>query len=181
MLGGTMAVKRLAVQTVFGRQGFTLGDRAVVLVLMGLLTAAAVPGLREFYARHALRAAACQMAADIRTLQSEAAGCRSEGLTGERSVFMVTFYAEIERYGLQRTGDGAWSRFVELPRGVDLVGTTFTGGRMYLSYAGTPSSGGGTVTLASKATGDLLYVIVHPTTGRVRVSGTPPESWEVGR
>lgn len=176
-----MAMKRLAKKAVLARQGFTLVELAVVLVLMGLLAGAAVPGLHGFYARHALRAAAYQMASDIRTLESEAAGCRSEGLTGEKAVFSVYFYSGNEQYKLERTGEGAWLRLVQLPGGVDLVGTTFSDGRLHLSYAGTPSSGGGTVTLYSKVTGDVLYVIVHATTGRVRVSGTPPENWEVGR
>lgn len=175
-----MAMNRAARKAVLARQGFTLVELAVVLVLMGLLAGAAVPGLHGFYARHALRAAACQMASDIRTLQSEAAGCRSEGLTNENSVFSVSFYAESEQYKLERAGAGAWSRWVRLPAVVDLVGTTFPGGQLRLSYAGTPSSGGGTVILRSEATGDVLYVVVHATTGRVRVSGTPPENWEVG-
>jgi Tfp pilus assembly protein FimT len=41
------------------------------------------------------------------------------------------------------------------------------------------ASQGGTVTL--KAENKIKYVIVLNTTGRIRVSDTPPESWEEGR
>ncbi|MDI6709700.1 MAG: prepilin-type N-terminal cleavage/methylation domain-containing protein [Thermoanaerobacterales bacterium] len=172
-------MKRSITRLVPAPEGFTLVELAVVLVLMGLMAAVAVPGLHDFHARYALRTAAYQMAADIRGLQGEAAGCRSKGLTSEGTIFLVCFYPEAESYKLQRTGGGSWSRTVTLNPGIDLLGSTFTGGRLVIGLSGVPSAGG-TVSLRSTATGDVLYVIVTSLTGRVRVSRTPPESWEVG-
>lgn len=155
-------------------RGFTIIEVLFTVVLMSILLGIAVPDLRDFHARHELRVAAQQMASNIRGFQQEAWSTRSEGLTPENNSFIVTFWPGIEKYKLERTGNGAWSRVVVFNAGVDLMSTSFKSDKLIIGLSGV-STLGGTVYLQSKRTGDLLHVIVTSRTGRVRVSQKPPE------
>lgn len=158
-------------------EGFTVVEILVVLALMGLVAAIAMPDLRGHYARYELRTAAFRVAADLRDLEQLAASHRARGLDPETSSYNVRFYPSSNGYQLNQVG--GWSRMVYLPPTVELVGTNIHEGdplnehRLMFSMRGTPDVGG-TITLRSRRTGELLYVIIAPVTGRVRVSPSPP-------
>ncbi|MDN5376135.1 MAG: hypothetical protein PWQ39_1175, partial [Thermacetogenium sp.] len=93
--------------------------------------------------------------------------------------YYIDFYTHIDTYRVKKW-DTPFSRViteVRLPQGVDLYSTNFQDNRLVINAKGLPPRGG-TITLKSRETGRLKYVIVASITGRVRVSDHPPESWE---
>ncbi len=152
-------------------RAFTLIELLYVLVLLGLVAALAAPAVHGLGQKYNLEIAARTMATEIRKTQQRAvtAGCGQ----------IIEFTAE-HRY---RVTDGKTEEtyYVKLPEGVNRRAVNFpmSDNIRYLrfNYNGSPSSGG-TVTLANSS-GAVLYVIVTPATGRVRISEEPPEHWEI--
>ncbi|OAT79860.1 pilus assembly FimT family protein [Desulfotomaculum copahuensis] len=157
--------------------GFTLVELMVVVALLGVVSAAAVPCFRTAQARYELDAAARQMAEDIRECQQVARGCRADGGKADCDSFKVGFDISRHAYSL-RQNDCPFKQ-VQLPAGVELAGTKFSENLLFIKPNGTPLGQGGTVSLRSRITGEYLYVVVAPISGRVRVSSTAPGEGEI--
>lgn len=114
--------------------------------------------------RQALEKEASRMAWTLRS-------ARQEAITNGRSE-LVRFLPTAGRYTYK-------GKTTELEHGIRFIGlTTFKrqdASFIYCQFTmtGAPSPGGGTVALGNRS-GDILYVIVNPAGGRVRVSDEKP-------
>lgn len=155
----------------FSNRGFALIELSVVMLIMALIAAAAVPNLNKSHAGYNLHVAALRLQQEIRTLGQES-------LKRETAGYRITFNINRDYYVIYGP-DGAGK--VTVPPGIDIVGTNFDDATNYIfdrinfSARGKPTRGGH-VTLKSTLTGDFKYVIVAAVTGRTRVSDNPPGS-----
>jgi type II secretory pathway pseudopilin PulG len=137
----------------------------VVMAIMAVLMAIAVPNFNKILARHQLDTAARQLAADLRET-------RERVMTERQVLYKISFDTTNERYFLKKGTSSL--RTIELPHQVDLVHTNFDNSKVGFTLSGAPLSPnnlGGTVTL--QAGGEFLYVIVA-VTGQVRIDDEPP-------
>jgi len=164
--------RRLGSQAV-DEQAFTLAELLCVIGLLSLLLLIAVPAMADLGANRSLEIAARTMAIDLRKTQQKA-------ITAGWSQY-VEFRKDARGNDIYRLKDGKTSEYVNisLPEGITIQANNFplSGSVRTLRFmrSGAPVPGG-TVTLQNRA-GKILYVIVTPGTGRVRVSETPPENW----
>ncbi len=156
-----------------GEQAFTLVELICVIGLLSLLLLIAVPAMADFGAQRSLEIAAHTMAIDLRKTQQKAIAYGWSQL--------VEFRKDAGGNDIYRLKDGKTGNFVNiaLSEGISIQANNFplSGSVRTLSFlrSGAPNSGG-TVTMKNRS-GKLLYVIVTPGTGRVRVSETPPVNW----
>lgn len=151
---------------------FTLIELLCVISLLGLIMLIAMPALQGMGQKRNLQVAARTLTTDIRR-------CRQAAITTGREHY-IDFLLEYDRYDYRinsvPAGKAEWVRF---PEGVSYRSTTvgrFSGiPRLSFNPNGTPIRVG-TVVLQNKG-GDVLYVIVTPATGRVRIAEVPPEHW----
>ncbi|GFN23294.1 type II secretion system protein [Thermanaeromonas sp. C210] len=158
-----------------GNGGFTLLEISVVVALLGVIMAVSLPGLGKPLAYYRLKVAASQMAQDLREIQQTA-------LNEESDKYRVFFAAGGSHYEVRKAQEQTLPQVIKrvyLPPTVKIVSTTFKDNAVTFSVKGTPYPQGGTVTLQDTVSGRLVYVIVASITGRVRISTSPPESWEV--
>ncbi|MEN6326272.1 MAG: GspH/FimT family pseudopilin [Syntrophomonas sp.] len=147
--------------------GFTLLELIVVMALLSMVAAMAIPQYNKVLDNVELKADAQKMA---RVLQS----ARQEAITAGQSK-TVYFYDQSTKYKV-RDGDTYW-----LSSGISYGAVALNGRHegkpaCVFSASGVPSSCG-TITLQNRQ-GQVLYIIVSVAAGRVRVSESPPESWE---
>ncbi|MEW5785660.1 MAG: GspH/FimT family protein [Bacillota bacterium] len=151
---------------------FSIIELLCVLAILALLAAIAAPALVNTGQGRNLEIAARKLALDMRRTQQAAI---TSGLTS---------YIEFRFYGSSyRVFDNAaGERFtVRLPEGVSfqIINFPIVSGtqNLYFHRSGAPSQGG-TVSMIDQQ-GAVLYIIVTPATGRVRISEQPPDSWEI--
>lgn len=147
---------------------------ALVVALMGIVLSISLPSLSKPLAYYRLKVAAEQLAQDLREAQQTA--------LNEESSYYGVFFAAGGNYYEVRKAEGVSPRVIKrvvLPPTVQIVATTFNNNYLSFTAKGTPYPTGGTVTLQDMVSGRFLYVIVASVTGRVRVSSSPPDSWEV--
>ncbi|NLN86532.1 MAG: prepilin-type N-terminal cleavage/methylation domain-containing protein [Syntrophomonadaceae bacterium] len=146
--------------------GFTLIEVLAVLAIMAIAAAITIPVLDRPLADARLYTDARQMTQVLRS-------ARQQAITSGKAVTVI-FYPTSARYRV--LGETP----TNLQKDIRFVGsTTFTtkyGSLPTCAFdpSGTPGSGG-TVTLSNGQR--LLYVIVNPVAGRVRLSETPPDGW----
>lgn len=151
-------------------KGFTLVELICVIMLLGIIVAIATPALAEFGQKRNLEMAARAMAIDMRKTRQKAI------TTGWGQ--LIEMYTHIDEYCIKdgKTGE---QHFVTLPPGITYRSNNFPqkDNLRYLSFSrsGAPNSGG-TVALTNTS-GDVLYIIVTPATGRVRIDDQPPSHW----
>lgn len=151
-------------------KGFTLLELLCVIMLLGMIVLIATPAVADLGRKRNLELAARSMAMDMRKTQQKAITCGWSQLIEMRE--------SRDDYVLK---DGKTSERlrVYLPEGVSYRSNNFpkVGGYNLLKFyrSGAPNSGG-TVGLTNEA-GDVLYVIVTPATGRVRISEEQPANW----
>ncbi|WP_338826621.1 pilus assembly FimT family protein [Neomoorella thermoacetica] len=154
--------------------GFTIVELVIVMAIMFVATAIAIPNMRSVYSRYVLYTVAREMAENIRFCQQKAVSVGEEGTTPYDVYFNIIYDKYEIRYNKKTL------KTVELPRWVDLVGTNFPQNGGYFernvvvpfNQTGKPVGGGGTIFLKDRVSQKYFYVIVNPITGLVRVSST---------
>lgn len=151
---------------------YTLVELLCVVALLGMMTAIAMPLVQDMGRKRNLEIAARTMATDIRRCQQSAI------FTGKEHYIEFLIFYDIYHYRINTVPKSKTER-VKFPEGVYYQSTTIahTNGIPRLSFGanGAPGSAG-TVVLRSTA-GEVIYVIVTPATGRVRISSDPPDHW----
>ncbi|WP_066637649.1 prepilin-type N-terminal cleavage/methylation domain-containing protein [Desulfolucanica intricata] len=155
-------------------QGFSLLELMIVVLILGILLALAIPQLREPYGRYNLQSAAYGLAEDIRLHMQQTINAQDT-----LSTYRIKFDTTNNKYYLQRNSDVL--QIINLPASVELVYTNFDWDSngikdhvLAFNISGKPHPRGGTVTLRDRYSGELLYVIIANITGRVRVDNKPP-------
>lgn len=148
------------------RSGFTLIEVVAVMAIILVAAAISMPSLERPLDDARLYTDARQMANVLRSAREQA--------IGSMEATTVIFYPASARYKVMGKTSST------LQSGVQFVGgTTFTtrfGSMPTCVFAPTGAPGsGGTVTLTNGH--KLMYVIVNPVAGRVRLSETPPDGW----
>lgn len=150
-------------KAILSRRGFSLIEIMVVLAI-ALSLAGFTLAVSGAYSRQKLNLTASTLAEDVRLTQK--LNQRQDGK------YKIYFDDVNERYIISR---GVYAyKIVKLPVGIDIVGSTFPGKKLWFIANGSPNPPlGGHVTLNDKKN-NILYVIVTPFTGRVRIDKTPP-------
>ncbi len=150
-------------------KGFTLVELLCVLMLLGMLVIIAAPAVKDVGSKRNLELAARSMAMDMRKAQQKAITLGWSQLIEMR---------ENSNDYLIKDGKTSERLRVRLPEGISYRSNNFplVGGYNLLRFyrTGAPNRGG-TVGLTNDA-GDVIYVIVTPATGRVRISDELPDS-----
>ncbi|WP_034629080.1 prepilin-type N-terminal cleavage/methylation domain-containing protein [Desulfotruncus alcoholivorax] len=144
------------------KQGFTLIELVITLMIMSIIAAIAMPDFKKACARHNLTVAAVVMRQEIwswgqDSLQKEKAG----------------YVIEFSKAKYQVKEGLAIKKSISMPSGVEITESKFGEGLVYdplrFSARGYPIRNGH-VTISNRSIGQVKYVIVAPYTGRVRVS-----------
>lgn len=150
------------------RHGFTFLEVMVTMLIISLLLTVATPSFSHIMER-------IKLDNDAQALAWQLKNARQQAITTCSSQ-LIYIYVNNHKYKLE---NGATTY---LSSDIHFVGnTTFTQRKKGLPVcnflpSGAPSQAG-TITLAN-ACGEKRYVIVNLAAGRIRVSSTPPESWE---
>jgi len=141
-----------------------------VVALLGMVVLIAAPAVTEMGKNQTLEIAARNLAFDMRKSQQKAI---TAGWTQT-----IEFRDHLNEYRLKDGKTGDYIK-VDYPEGIYVCANNFpgTGSLRTLSFtrSGAPNQGG---TLAlENSTGKILYIILTPATGRVRVSEQPPDNW----
>jgi prepilin-type N-terminal cleavage/methylation domain-containing protein len=153
---------------------FTLIEVLCVISLLALLTMIAVPALAGFGENQSLEIAARALANDMRKSQQKAI---TFGWTQ-----LIEFRGDNNHYPEYRLKDGNTNEYtlIRLPEGISYYYNNFPRDSsvrtLKFMRSGAPNPGG-TVGLRNRS-GKILYIIVAPATGRVRISELPPANWE---
>ncbi|SFF92576.1 prepilin-type N-terminal cleavage/methylation domain-containing protein [Desulfotomaculum arcticum] len=146
------------------RSGYTLVEILVVLVIMSIIMAIAIPDFKDTYFRRILLTAALSLQQEVRTTGQDC-------LRLEFAKYYILLDTSGERCIIyERTGVISHPiKVIKMPYDVDLVSTNYAAKKIEFSAIGYPTTGGH-IALKSKITGDFKYVIITPVTGRSRVS-----------
>lgn len=149
-------------------RGFSLVEVMIVVVIIGVITALALPDFNKLIGRYNLECAARELAANVRLLQENA-------MRYENPDYKMSFTAGSDYYLSNADTGTTVNRRIKLPAGVELAYTNFSAKRPLAFAANGNPTNFGTITLRDRASGDYRYVIID-LIGRVRVSESPPSS-----
>ena len=150
--------------------GFTLLELLIVLAIMGIIGAVALPRLGHLQADWELEKTVQLVVAEIRHT-------RQTAITSRRTC-RILFYNQVDAYRVLTPGD---SNFIWLPDNINIAYNNFplyqSGNYRILTFNqnGAPNQGG-TLGLSNER-GDILYIILYLGSGRIRISEDPPENW----
>lgn len=160
-------------------QGFSLIELTMIIMIIGIIIAIAVPTMENYLANYQLHSTCLQLQQHIRSVAQEA-------LVKDCDNYYILLYLEQDKYKIVAPLDNKNSTMITLPDGVDLAFSNFryassntdNNNRIIFSGKGRPVVGG-IIRLESKKTGKIQYVIVATITGRTRISDKPPLNNEV--
>lgn len=142
------------------QQGFTLIELMVAMAIAAILSAIVIPNMIGWREARKLRGAANNLAGDLHLAKLSA-------IREAESVAILFNTGAGSSYTMFIDKNGDWTqdaddrvlRSVQMPTGVTLVSTTFTGDRIHFGSRGMPTTNG-TVKMKSSA-GDEMSVIVN--------------------
>jgi len=152
-------------------QGFSLIELIMIILIMSIIIAIAVPSIDHCLVNYQLNAECMQLQQYIRSVAQEA-------LVKDCDNYYILLYLEEDKYKIVAPLDNKSSTMVLLPDGIDLAFSNFKHNKIIFSGKGRPVMGG-CIRLENKKTGKMKYVIVATITGRTRVSDKPPLSNEI--
>jgi len=164
----------------FRKCGFTIIELVIVVSILGVLTALAIPAYSRHVSGYKLYTAARQMVGEIREAQQRA-------VAEEKASYYIIFNTDQSRvnekdcYIVKDNMENV--KKIELDGAVNLYETNFiksgSSHRLGFSANGRPLDRGGRVALEDKY-GNVYYVIVAVNTGRVRIDKVEPPGSEIG-
>ncbi|MEL7568043.1 MAG: GspH/FimT family protein [Dehalobacterium sp.] len=148
----------------FNNKGFTFLELLIVIIILGILVTIAYPKFEKEKARWELNTVARQMVTDIRKWQQRAVVEQKYGLK-------ITINKEKRKYSLKENLQEIESRDISgAVTSLSVAPETFTTVEFYPTGM---TSGAGHFTLKNRY-GEYKYIVILNTTGRVRISSTPP-------
>lgn len=168
-----MGTGQLKKRLVKNESAFTLLELLCVIALLGMLTMIAMPAVADFSRKRNLDIAARSIATEIRKCQQQSI------VSGHPRCIEFLLHNPYYDYRVKDCFTNETERFL-LPEGTYINSTTIgtAGGSnpCLRFFPGGTVSGGGTLVLRNEHD-HLVYVVVAPVTGRVRISDQPPEHW----
>lgn len=133
----------------------------MVLLLVSIICAVAVPGIKALFTRAEVNAVLRELVTDIRYAQQMA--------MGEGRIYRVTFNTHLNLYRISYTSypTQVTVKQVLFPEGLTLLSTSFTNNILSFNIMGAPSAAG-TIRFVDKS-GKEIRITVLLATGRVRV------------
>lgn len=158
------------------KQGFTLVEMVVVMMILGVVVAMTLPNYSRPFSDYQLYTAARQMQVEIRSLQQRSMALDNTILTNSMQFGQgINTYTITEVIPVSPSRVQYQPRMIKLPEGISILATSLNNNQLNISKNGSVSTGG-TITLSSAVTGKRLYVIVATGAGRVRLSNLLPKS-----
>ena len=139
--------------------GSMLIELIIVMAIIALLAAMAIPTMNQAVAENELDGAARVLAADIR-------GMQQMSINGSDTAYKLRFINDTEPH-YNFTAGPQTIRKVYLPNSVKLMGYPDD---IVFRLDGMPFMGEQTIELQSKVTGKSMYIKLAPVTGRVRIT-----------
>lgn len=148
------------------QRGFILIEMIVVLTVVFLLAAVAVPAMTKAIAQQDMDCAARNLAADIRWIQQ----ISINGGVGAGATVYVLMFNNADHANYYITANGQTIKTVHLPGSVRFGNAPAQ--IMFNPNTGFPATGAQSIKLQSMILNSYKYVILAPTIGRVRISVT---------
>lgn len=158
--------------------GFTVIELIMVMAIVAVMSAAVYPVFDGLMNKIVLEHAAYRIAGDIRYIKAKSVASEGTNLpvieivSKDRVANTGNYYRV--KYGTT-TSESVYLDDIYSSR-VDILGYSGAENEISFGQLGTPLKCG-TVTLKND-NGELMYVIVSPVIGRIRVNKNPPPSWE---
>lgn len=140
----------------------------VTVSILGIVLAIAMPSYENVIAGFELSATAREIVSDIRYAQHLSRDLLRQGLEQDIDNYNIYFNTVDDSYYVYKNL-GEKIKEYRFPKSVDLYETNFDKERVVVKMNGLINPGG-TITIRSRKTGKLLYVVVASISGRVRIS-----------
>lgn len=147
--------------------GLTLLELIVVIAILGMVAAIAIPQYNKVLDNVRLESDAKKMASVLQYARQEAVNSGADQV--------IYFYPQSTKYSVLH-GDTYWFNSGITYGGIPNFKKKDLKPACIFTPSGVPSHAG-TATLQNRQ-GKVLYIIVSAVAGRVRVSDSPPKSWE---